>query len=573
MAATLEISYFNSFWMKAVNDGGSGGGAWDAAVVWPNGYPYNATDPISGVSAFPGSATDQTNDGTPGPYEINWFIEESRIRGGYNNTQTDLGVRAYIVEDVTSEQTRSNSMIYSGIYNSRTGINNTNQFSVGEDITKSVDLGGRRIIKKFAENTNMTIFQEKKVSSILIDKDAVYTAEGSPMQTTSNVVMGQVQPYLGEYGISRNPESFAVYGYQKYFSDKDRGVILRLSRDGITEISNYGMLDYFRDNLSSLNENNVWSFSVPIGNAQTPVLQSPIVEIYNTDVSSLFIGMQLFVNNTAFGYITNVDLGPFVTLNKTAEITISRKVSVTFSDEVFFRSIAPAKILGGYDIHNKNYVLSLQQAPTYANLLDNDYQTLAFDELINGWSSFFSYKPTQLFSLRNVFYIIKDESIWSHYSENVDRTNFYGTYGGANITFVFNQDSGINKVFKTVNYEGDNGWQVDSFVSGGTGKDIESGTALWRFLSDQTQTVESYKEGEYIENGITYHSGFDRKENKYYANLVNTSVAKPGEVVFGEKMSGIKGRFATVKFAIDTTTDYGGLKELWSVGSNVSYIR
>ena len=572
MAATLEISYFNSFWMKAVNDGGSGGGAWDAAVVWPNGYPYNATDPISGVPAFPGTATDQTNDGTPGPYEINWFIEESRIRGGYNNTQTDLGVRAYIVEDVTSEQTRSNSMIYSGIYNSRTGINNTNQFSVGEDITKSVDPANGSIQKLFAENTNMTIFQEKKVSSILIDKDAVYTAEGSPMQTTSNVVMGQVQPYLGEYGISRNPESFAVYGYQKYFSDKDRGVILRLSRDGITEISNYGMLDYFRDNLSSLNENNVWSFSVPIGNAQTPVLQSPIIEIYGTDVSSLFIGMQLFVNNTALGYITNIDLGPFIGL-QTAEITVSRKVSVTFSDEVFFRSIAPAKILGGYDIHNKNYVLSLQQAPTYANTLDNDYQTLAFDELINGWSSFFSYKPTQLFSLRNIFYTIKDESIWSHYSENVDRTNFYGTYGGANITFVFNQDSGINKVFKTVNYEGDNGWQVDSFTSGGTGKDLTPNSANWRFLSDITQTVESYNEGEYIENGIKYHSGFDRKENKYYANLVNTSVAKPGEVVFGEKISGIKGRFATVKFAIDTTTDYGGLKELWSVGSNISYIR
>ena len=571
MAATLEISYFNSFWMKAVNDAGTGN--WDAEPVWPNGYPYNASSPISGVPAFPGTATDQTTDGVPGPYEINWFIEESRIRGGYNNVQTDLSPRAHIVEDVTSEQTRNNSMIYSGIYNSRTGINNTNQFSVAKDITKSVDPANGSIQKLYAENTNMTIFQEKKVSSVLIDKDAVYTAEGSPMQTTSNVVMGQVQPYLGEYGISRNPESFAVYGYQKYFSDKDRGVILRLSRDGITEISNYGMLDYFRDNLGNLNENNVWSFSVPIGNAQTPVLQSPIVEIYTTDVSSLFIGMQFFVNNTAFGYITNVDLGPFVTLNKTAEITISRKVSVTFSDEVFFRSIAPAKILGGYDIHNKNYVLSLQEAPTYANLNDNDYQTLAFDELINGWSSFFSYKPTQLFSLRNTFYTIKDESIWYHYSDNVDRTNFYGSYGGANITFVFNQDSGINKVFKTVNYEGDNGWQVDSFVSGGTGKDIESGTALWRFLSDQTQTVESYKEGEYIENGITYHSGFDRKENKYYANLVNTSVAKPGEVVFGEKISGIKGRFATVKFAIDTTTDYGGLKELWSVGSNVSYIR
>ncbi len=573
MAATLEISYFNSFWMKAVNNAGSGGGAWNAEPVWPNGYPYNASSPISGVPAFPGDATDQTADGIPGPYEINWFIEESRIRGGYNNVQTDFSPRAHLVEDVTSEQTRSNAMIYSGIYNSRTGINNTNQFSVAKDITKSVDPANGSIQKLYAENTNMTIFQEKKVSSILIDKDAVYTAEGSSMQTTSNVVMGQVQPYLGEYGISRNPESFAVYGYQKYFSDKDRGVILRLSRDGITEISGYGMLDYFRDNLNNLNENNVWSFSIPIGNAQTQgLLPSNVIRITTTDVSSLFIGMQIFENNRFNGYITNIDTeGPFIGYD--AEITISQFITVTTSDEIFFRSIAPAKILGGYDIHNKNYVLSLQEAPTYANINDNDYQTLAFDELINGWSSLFSYKPTQLFSLRNNFYTIKDESIWQHYSNNVDRTNFYGSYGGANITFVFNQDSGINKVFKTVNYEGDNGWQVDSFVSGDTGKDLKPGTDLWQSLSDQTQTVESYNEGAYVENGIKYYSGFNRKENKYYANLINTSVAKPGEVVFGEKISGIKGRFATVKFAIDDTTDYGGLKELWSVGSNVTYIR
>jgi hypothetical protein len=426
-------------------------------------------------------------------------------------------------------------MIYSGIFNSRTGLNQTNQFSTAKDITKSLNPANGSIQKLYAENTNMTIFQESKVSSALINKDAIYSAEGSPMQTTSNVVIGQIQPYLGEYGISKNPESFAVYGFQKYFSDQDRGVVLRLSRDGITEISQYGMLDYFRDNL-------------------------------------LFIGMQAFVNNAAQGVITKINLGPFIGL-KTAEITLSRETSVTTSDEVYFRATAPAKILGGYDIHNKNYVLSLQQAPTYANQTYNDYQTLAFDELINGWSSLFSYKPTQLLSLRSTYYTIKNESIWSHYSNNVDRTNFYGIYGGANITFIFNQDSGINKVFKTVNYEGDNGWQVNSFVSDATGKDVRPNSSAWRFLSDTTQDVQSYLEGAYTENGIQYYAGFMRKENKYYANLINTSTAQPGEVIFGQQVSGIKGRFSTVKFSIDNSTDFGGLKELWSVGSNVSYIR
>jgi hypothetical protein len=73
--------------------------------------------------------------------------------------------------------------------------------------------------------------------------------------TTSGVqVIGQIQAYAGNYGISTNPESFAVYGYRKYFVDKNQNVVLRLSQDGITEISAYGMVDYFRDNLALIGD-------------------------------------------------------------------------------------------------------------------------------------------------------------------------------------------------------------------------------------------------------------------------------------------------------------------------------
>lgn len=192
----------------------------------------------------------------PSKYEqtvlTDWSIEESRINGGYNNTSVDFGVRAYIVEDSLSRVVLPSSLIYSGVYNSRTGINNINQFPVGEDITKSVTPSEGSIQKLYAENTNLIIFQEKKVSKALIDKDAVYTAEGSPMSTTSNVVIGQVQAYAGNYGIGTNPESFATYGYRKYFTDATQNVVLRLSQDGITEISDYGMVNYFRNSFSTV---------------------------------------------------------------------------------------------------------------------------------------------------------------------------------------------------------------------------------------------------------------------------------------------------------------------------------
>jgi hypothetical protein len=189
----------------------------------------------------------------PGAYRYtgnpdkDWYIEESRIRGGFNNTSTDYGVRAYIVEESTTRQKRLSSLIYSGIFNSRTGINNTNQFSVAEDITRTLDPAQGSIQKLYSEDTNLIIFQELKVSRAIIDKNDIYSAEGEPITTSSLDVIGQVQAYSGNYGISTNPESFAVYGYRKYFVDKNKNVVLRLSQDGITEISANGMVDYFRD--------------------------------------------------------------------------------------------------------------------------------------------------------------------------------------------------------------------------------------------------------------------------------------------------------------------------------------
>jgi len=56
-------------------------------------------------------------------------------------------------------------------------------------------------------------------------------------------------PFTGEFGISKNPESFASEAYRAYFTDKIRGKVLRLSRDGLTPISDAGMKDWFRDNL------------------------------------------------------------------------------------------------------------------------------------------------------------------------------------------------------------------------------------------------------------------------------------------------------------------------------------
>tara|TARA_R110002051_G_scaffold284294_1_gene346414 strand:+ start:2856 stop:4133 length:1278 start_codon:yes stop_codon:yes gene_type:complete len=210
MAEIKEIGYFNSIFIK--------------------GDTFEQTDSI---------------------HTERYLIEESRIKGGFNETSMDLGVRAYLADDEYSVVYRKNAMIYSGIYNAKTAVNELNQFPIGSDITKAVDITDGSIQKLHAEDRELVIFQEDKVNAAGINKDFIFTAEGKPLSTTSNVVIGEVRTYLGVYGISLNPESFAVKGNRKYFTDRKRGVVLRLTRDGLTEISNYGMRDYFKDNLKS----------------------------------------------------------------------------------------------------------------------------------------------------------------------------------------------------------------------------------------------------------------------------------------------------------------------------------
>ena len=228
MAATIEINYFNSFWIKKMDsiaevrpntgiisvdansatqtittyvpDLGYGQRVYakDANGVDVVGFPSRVYLISSSMSASPYTVTlseavnlTATDVLIFGPIELfteiprvyssdpsDWYAEEARIRGGYNNTNVDLGVKAYLVEDDASQNNRFNSMIYSGVFNSRTGVNNTNQFSVAENISRSVDPSYGSIQKLYAEDTNLIIFQELKVSKALIDKDAIYTQEG-----------------------------------------------------------------------------------------------------------------------------------------------------------------------------------------------------------------------------------------------------------------------------------------------------------------------------------------------------------------------------------------------------------
>jgi len=179
-------------------------------------------------------------------------IEINRLRAGYNEKAFDVGVRAYVVKENFAEERRFNTLIHSsGLFNSRTNINYINQFNESEGgITISLDPQDGSVQKLFADDTQIIVFQEDKISRSPVNKDFIYSAEGGAIPVTTNTqFLGTIAPYAGEFGISKDPKSFAYYGYAKYFTDKSRGSVMRLSQNGLVEISKNGMSDFFRDAL------------------------------------------------------------------------------------------------------------------------------------------------------------------------------------------------------------------------------------------------------------------------------------------------------------------------------------
>jgi len=191
---------------------------------------------------------------------LDWFncysfgngVESDRIRDDFNATRIGKGVKASaVLDEPYAEERRESGFIFSQIFNSTSGINRLNQFIQALPITKDLNPVYGSIQKLHARNTDLIALCEDKILKILANKDALFNADGNTNVTSNNNVLGQAMAYAGEYGISKNPESFAQYGFRVYFADKNRGVILRLSIDGLEEISSQGMSDYFSDKLAT----------------------------------------------------------------------------------------------------------------------------------------------------------------------------------------------------------------------------------------------------------------------------------------------------------------------------------
>ena len=447
-------------------------------------------------------------------YSFGNGVESNRIEDNFNKSFIDNGVVASTtVNEVYEEERRKYGLIFSGLYNSTSGINNLNQFIQAENITKDVNPTYGSIQKLFSRQSDLIALCEDKILKILANKDAVFNADGNAQLTANERVLGQTIPFVGEYGISKNPESFATESYRAYFTDKQRGAVLRLSMDGLTPISDAGMKDWFGDNLK-LSNYLIGTYDQDKGHYNLTLQNNSLASFSSipTTVSPL-VSSSATTARVAPGNTSGIAPGPVTGVSP----GITSGVSSGTTSGVLQPTIIPTTQLAGVTpgvtpVVTPVVTSATQQVESY---------TLSYSEQVKGWTSFKSFIPENGVSCSNKYYTFYNANIFEHHIERSDRNTFYfGEYTPSSVTFIFNQEPSVVKEFRALTYEGSqarilSNYNETSYLSGGT-----QGVLI------TTRTYSSYKNinnenGWYTENiktdmeegNIPY---FVNKERKWF---------------------------------------------------------
>lgn len=180
-------------------------------------------------------------------------VESFRIEDRIEGKNFLLGDRVMAESNQTfSEADRFAGMTYSGVFSDAANSNNLNEFNLGLVNFKDLEPNFGPIQVLHARETDILVLQEDRISYVLSSKNVITDSTGGGAIASVPEVLGTQVARIEEYGISFNPESFAQWGHNMYFTDTKRSAVLSLTgassnSDQLQVISQMGMRSYFRD--------------------------------------------------------------------------------------------------------------------------------------------------------------------------------------------------------------------------------------------------------------------------------------------------------------------------------------
>jgi hypothetical protein len=180
-------------------------------------------------------------------------VESDKILDALTTPVLSLGSKVTSVsEEEYKEVHRFSDITYSGVFNQESRLNKLNQFNLALANFKTLEREFGPLRKMHARQTDILTLQEDKISYVLVGKNLLSDAAAGGAITSIPEVLGTQLARIEEYGISNNPESFSVYGFDVYFTDAKRSSVINLKggsakSDKLSVISQVGMRSWFRD--------------------------------------------------------------------------------------------------------------------------------------------------------------------------------------------------------------------------------------------------------------------------------------------------------------------------------------
>lgn len=179
-------------------------------------------------------------------------------------------------------------------------------------------------------------------------------------------------------------------------------------------------------------------------------------------------------------------------------------------------------------------------------ILIEDFYTLSFSNAVSGWVSFYSYNPEWMIGMNQYFYTFKGGNLYRH-NVNTKKNTFYepwwfilgditAAFTPTRMTSVFNQVPLENKLFKTLNLEGDATWSAILYT------DIQ-------------------------DSGYILDTWFEKKEQSYFAFVRND---ESGELAI-RSTNGIGKSYQvnvagdTIDFSISPLVDLGNIMSIGDI--------
>ena len=364
--------------------------------------------------------------------------EDYYLNDFHNTNHYDKG-RVNVINNNAAERRLDASVYYSETYVSTGAINGLSSFNLAHtpyfDYNK--EFGSIQSLKN--SDNDLMIFHESKVGRVLVKEDVLRTASGDGLVSLSNNIISNYSTlYAGQFGCGLNPESIVRHGKKFYFADIKRGSILRLSTDGLTVISDYGMKDYFRD-IGELyikyNPDNIQTFE----DSNFNKLAAPYLVIGGYDPK----------------YDEYVITIPSIEVGRRNYSTGNTDTVKNWSDGI-----------ATWD--NSTSLVNLKVDDTVFNAV-----TLGFSEGTNKWTSFYSFVPDFYSKINKQFVSFKEGRTYRHndsdiYSRSQSKFNkFYGNDNLSYIDFIFNADPSSIKTYNAISLESDTKFITGMFTNMG----------------------------------------------------------------------------------------------------------